>query len=80
MKWLLAAFAFAALVGLAVATAAIQTGNVRLRSKIEQISEHLDAIRVDHAAELERWNAATRRDVLSKTWLEMRARFAEAGT
>jgi hypothetical protein len=43
MKWIVAGFAFAGLIALAIATAAIRSQNIRTRGRIEQLQRDVVA-------------------------------------
>ncbi|MFO1050978.1 MAG: hypothetical protein U1F36_02030 [Planctomycetota bacterium] len=68
MKWMVAGLAFAAIVGLAIATAAIQVENVRSRARIARLAERLDAARVGCEADRIRFREAARVDRLIALW------------
>ncbi len=76
MRWFIAALAFACVVGLAVATAAIQAGNVRARARLEVLQERIYAVDIELAAERQRWVEITRLDNLVELWLRAEERLA----
>ncbi|MCC6784695.1 MAG: hypothetical protein IT457_17750 [Planctomycetes bacterium] len=77
MKWFVAAIAFAAVVGLSIATAAIQVGNVHRRARIAAIAERVDASRVAREAERIRFRSAASVDRLASHWHRFEAFMAE---
>ena len=79
MKWFIAGLAFAAIVGLAIATAAIQVGNVHARARIALVAERLDAARIGVEAERIRFRDACRIERLVALWRSFEATLAERG-
>ncbi len=77
MKWLVAAITFAALVGLAISTAAIQVDNVKRRARIAALAERVEATRVEREAERIRFRTASRPDRLVELWRKFDAIMAE---
>jgi hypothetical protein len=68
MRWFVAGLAFAAFVGLAVATASLRSHNVHARASIQRLTERLEAVHVQLAAERVRFAEATRPDELLRHW------------
>ena len=75
MRWLLAGLSFALLVGLAVATAAINTGNVQARSRIQAIVEQSRAVQIALEAERVRYSLAVAPEELVRHWLALEAAY-----
>lgn len=77
MKWFVAAVAFAAVVGLSIATAAIQVENVQRRAHIAAVLERADAARIAREAERIRFRTAARVDRLVDLWRKFESVMAE---
>ncbi|MBI5850227.1 MAG: hypothetical protein HZB39_04200 [Planctomycetes bacterium] len=77
MKWFVAAVAFAAVVGLSIATAAIQVENVQRRARIAAVSERAEASRIAREAERIRFRTAARVDPLVDLWRKFESVMAE---
>lgn len=73
MRWFLAGLAFAAVVALAIATAAIDARNVHRRQRIQRIAERLEAGRVALVTEQLRFRDATSLSKLVEHWLRLQA-------
>lgn len=78
MRWLIAGLAFAAVVGLAVATASIRVGNVAVRARIQQLEDRIETFAVSTEALRERYRRATRPEDLLRMWRELEEAFREA--
>lgn len=71
MRWFLAGLAFASVVGLGIATAAIEARNIRARQRIQQIVDRLDAAEISVATERLRLRDATELRELVVHWLRL---------
>ena len=71
MKWLFAGLTFAAVVALAVATAAMRAENIDARARLLLLTERIDAARVRLSAERSRCRDATRPEELIRRWQEL---------
>ena len=81
MRWFLAGLVFAAVVGLGIATAAIEADNIRRRQRMQRVADRLEAAHVSLIAERLRFRDATRLPRLVRRWLELQARLdQESGT
>jgi hypothetical protein len=78
MRWFLAGLAFASVVGLAVATAAIETRNAHRRMRIQQLVDRLDAARIAEIAEQLRYRDATGLRQLVAHWLRLQEQLDRA--
>jgi hypothetical protein len=70
MKWVLAGLLFAAVVGLAVTTAAIEVTNVRTRARIQASVDLRQALVIAREAERMRWSQSADPARLTRYWLE----------
>ncbi|MBK8975352.1 MAG: hypothetical protein IPM29_05465 [Planctomycetes bacterium] len=80
MKWLLAGLAFAAVVGLAVATAAVRAHNIAERAALQRLAERLEGARIEAAGERARLARACELRELIQRWRECRQRIEGRGS
>ena len=73
MRWVIAGLAFAAVVGLAVATAAIEADSVRIRQRMQFAAEWRDAIAVELIADRLDYRRMTELSNLVARWLALQA-------
>ena len=71
MRWFLAGLAFAAVVALAIATAAIDARNVHRRQRLQWLAERLEASRIALVAEELRFEEATSLRSLVGHWMRL---------
>ncbi|MEY2982093.1 MAG: hypothetical protein ACO4CT_09610 [Planctomycetota bacterium] len=74
MKWFLAGLAFAGVVALAVATAALEAHNIHRRRAIQEVVDRLDAVRIASVTEELRLRDATRLPELARHWIRLQLR------
>ena len=73
MRWFLAGLAFAAVVALAVGTAAIDARNVHHRHRVQRLADRLEAAQITLVAQQLRFGEATALPNVVAHWLRLQA-------